>query len=314
MADKKEADQKEVDGEIVPKATEAETEYADAWDEADKEEAKPEDKDKEGLPDEDKDAEAPPEKAPVVPEKPAEASEEPGTDESIRKALKDTKAHATKLAQENSEFRKKLKEFEEGKASTQDVAEARKAVTDAKGKFEVVKSKMSALYEEYPDLKEAFEPLIEANEYLNNEVITLKADKKKDADKEARIAAKDIFDRTIKPEVLKVHKDFDAIIANEDYWKWAEQQRPAIRFAAMESPDPEDINMAVGEFKKYLNTDETKAIKDKEKADKQKQLTNAQSLRGGKIPFPAGSRSKDPNNYDAGFDEAEAQLKKEGLG
>lgn len=317
MADEKDEVQKEQEEQEggAPEPTEAEAEYADAWDEAGKEEEggeKDEQDDDEGLPGKEEGDEPP---APAPKEETAKPDEH-GSDESIRKALKDTKAHATKLAQENAEFRKKLKEFEEGKASTEELADARKAVTDAKGKFEEVKGKFAAIYEDYPELKDAFEPLLEANAALSEKVSHLEESKKKDAIAEERIKAKEFFDANIKPAVLEVHKDFDSIVQDKDeaYFKWAEEQSPAIKYAALQSPDPKDIIWAVNEYKKYKNADATQELKDKEKTEKQRKLNNSQTLRGGRTPFPTEPRGKDKNSYEGGWEEAGAELKKEGLG
>jgi len=297
----------------APEGSKAEAEYDGAWDEAGKEEKGEQDKQDtdEGLPDEDESKEPPP--APE-PEKETAKPDEHGSDESVRKALKDTKAHATKLAQENAEFRKKLKEFEEGKASTKEVADAKKAVTDAKGKFDEVRSKFAAIYEDYPELQDAFEPFLESTAELSKEVNSLKEEKAKSSLEEERRKAKEFFDDNIKPAVLEVHKDFDSIVKDEAYWKWAEEQSPAIKYAAMNSPDPKDINWAVTEYKKHKGADATQVLKEREKEDRQRKLINSQALRGGKTPFPTAPKGRDKNDYDDGWNESAAELKKEGLG
>lgn len=67
---------------------------------------------------------------------------------------------------------------------------------------------------------------------------------------ERRKKAFEYFEANVKPKVVKVHPDFDEIVRNPKYWEWARAQRPALRFAAEDSPDPEDIIWALGEFKK----------------------------------------------------------------
>jgi hypothetical protein len=56
----------------------------------------------------------------------------------------------------------------------------------------------------------------------------------------------------VKPIVLKVHPDFDSIVAGQGYWEWAEKQRSALKVAALNSGDPLDIIWAVSEYKAFL--------------------------------------------------------------
>ena len=60
------------------------------------------------------------------------------------------------------------------------------------------------------------------------------------------------FNDFVKPKVIIVHPDFDDIVLDKEqrFFKWADQQRPALRFAATESSDPEDIIWAISEYKK----------------------------------------------------------------
>jgi len=76
--------------------------------------------------------------------------------------------------------------------------------------------------------------------------------KQEEQDAKARQAAFEYFVQNVKPLVVKVHPDFDRIVAGEGYWKWAEKQRPALKFAAFNSGDPEDIIWAIGEYKTTL--------------------------------------------------------------
>lgn len=75
----------------------------------------------------------------------------------------------------------------------------------------------------------------------------------------------DYFEANVKPKILKVHPDFDSIImitrsdgtreSNKEYFEWAEKQRPALRYAAIESSDPDDIIWAISEYKKSKQKD-----------------------------------------------------------
>lgn len=80
-------------------------------------------------------------------------------------------------------------------------------------------------------------------------------------DEHERQQALEYFNANVKPKILKIHPDFDDIvlkktpdgklIANDEFFEWAEKQRPALRFAAMESNNPDDIIWAISEYKKF---------------------------------------------------------------
>lgn len=73
--------------------------------------------------------------------------------------------------------------------------------------------------------------------------------------------ALEYFELQVKPEILKIHPDFDniifkttedgTIVLNEEYFQWAEKQKPALRDAAINSSKPEHIIWAISEYKKY---------------------------------------------------------------
>lgn len=69
---------------------------------------------------------------------------------------------------------------------------------------------------------------------------------------EERRKAFEHFEANVKPEIVKVHPDFDYIVKMDYYWQWVEEQRPALKFAATESPDPVDITWAISEFKHHM--------------------------------------------------------------
>lgn len=54
----------------------------------------------------------------------------------------------------------------------------------------------------------------------------------------------------IRPKVVRIHPDFDDIMKDSGYWKWAEEQPQALKRAALDSSDPADIIWAIGEYKK----------------------------------------------------------------
>ncbi|MCL5238639.1 MAG: hypothetical protein M1353_12510 [Nitrospirae bacterium] len=259
------------------------------------------------------------------PEKTAEpVSKTYGSVEAMEKAVKDSQAAVTRLAQEKSELQKKLDAHERGTATEKEVAEAKQAVRDAEDALSGLDTVKEAVYADYPELKGVLDPIIEQNRTLAKEVKALRVDKEAEAEQGKVNALRDHFNAKVKPEVLKVHADFDDILtvptgdgkraANEEYFKWAEDQRPSLRTAALESNDPQDIIWAVSEFKKFKGTPAAREIQNKEEKDKQNKLTNAQTLRGGSTGFPVSKGKKgDPDDYDSAWDEAGAKLKEQGV-
>ena len=218
--------------------------------------------DKEGLPPQ-QEGDAPKEAQAADAPKEAQAAAD--------KALRDTKVWATKLAQENAELKRIVSEF---KQQTED---------QAASEIDAIRQKV---YEDYPELKGLLEPMI-------RDISDIKSKKAEDAEKREHQEALDYFNSHVKPEVLKVHPDFEAVLfqagkANQGYFDWATKQRPSLRIAAMNSPDPEDIVWAVTEFKKYKGSDEAQALKKKQEDDRRQKLVNAQTLRGGKSTVPTG--------------------------
>jgi hypothetical protein len=61
------------------------------------------------------------------------------------------------------------------------------------------------------------------------------------------------FATHVKPKVVRIHPDFDDIMKDSGYWKWAEEQPQALKRAALDSSDPSDIIWAIGEYKKAKN-------------------------------------------------------------
>lgn len=235
-----------------------------------------------------------------------------GSIESMEKALDDTKAYAHRLENERSELRKKLEEAEKGKATQAEVEQAKKDVQKAENDLDAVKAKV---YEDYPEFQALIDPILELNKTLENKIQSLESQRTKSEEKDQKQKLIDDFNENIKPDVLKVHGDFDSIVQSEDYWKWAEKQRPSLKTAAMDSPDPQDIIWAITEFKKDNARQEVPGIENKEKDDRGKRLKNSQTLRGGSTSFPTKSdKDKDPNDYAGGWEESGEILKKQGIG
>ena len=238
---------------------------------------------------------------------------------SIEKALRDTKAWATRLAQENAELKRTLEAYEKGKATRQDVEDAKKAVQKAQDNLDEIKSRV---YEDYPELKDLLDPVLDMTRSLKEELDSIRAEQRVKAENDERQRALEEFNLRVKPKVKEVHPDFEEIIfqkgpdgqmvLNDEYFKWAAQQSPALRFAATESSDPQDIIWAVGEFKKWKATPEAESYRQKQQMSRERKLETAQSIMpssGPAMPISkTGAESED--DYDAAWAEATKRLEK----
>lgn len=234
--------------------------------------------------------------------KPEPAKDQKGLD----KALKDTKAWATKVSQENAELKKKLAEFESGRATGKDVQDAKDALAASQGELGKVAEK---IYADYPELKDLLDPLLKMTTEVNSEI----RDLKKISDEEKRRnELRANFEKNVEPAVLKVHPDFSAIKTDDNYFAWAEKQRPALRYAAMYSLDPQDIIEAVTAYKQFKLSPEAAKKKADDEKRKQAMKDNLSSVRG--EGSETGSRTAgkkgDENDYDSAFEEAAKKLKK----
>jgi len=285
----------------------AQAEYDQAWDDEPKSQ---EGKDQEGVSPktDDKDNKKPPEGAEKTEQSDSQVSKTYGTVESMEKALNDTKSHAGKLQAEVAELRKKLEQYERGEATHKDVKDQAAAADKARLDLDKVKS---AVYEDYPELQPLVDALIAKVQTAETEVETLKKERATDKELGDRKEALKTFEREVKPKVVEKHKDFDEIVKSEEYWKWAETQSPALRFAAMDSGAPDDIIWAVGEYKKSVARGDVSSVKARESAKQEAKVAHLQTLRGGSTSMPKGKDRADQGDYDAGWDEADAALKKE---
>ncbi len=249
-----------------------------------------------------------------------------GSIDAMEKAVKDSQAAVTRLAQEKAELERRLKAVEDGKGSQAEVEAQKKAVSAAIADFDSIVNNASKVYEDYPELKNVLDPIINATKGLATELTTLRSKTAEDSAKDARQKAIDDFNTNVKPEVLKEHPDFDEIImkqdgsgrlvANEEYFSWAEKQRPSLKTAALASNDPEDIKFAVREFKKFKAQDAASDTAAKEQAEREKKLKNLQTTRaGGTHPALPGTKfgADRHKEYDAGWDAAGKALKAQGL-
>lgn len=193
----------------------------------------------------------------------------------IGKALKDTKAWGTKLAQENSELKKLVEELKAGKATQEQVNQAKDKIGETKKQ---IRDRLNKTYEDYPELKESLDPLVTLIEGVAADVENFK---KSSDETKARIAEREAFEKEVAPHIAAVHPDFREIAASDDYVKWAEAQSPAMQVAALHSRDPRDINSALAEFKKFRGSDESKKQKLDDEARRDGVRKNLSSTRGG---------------------------------
>lgn len=287
-------------------------EYDKAWEEGGKSDPAPKPED---APLADEEVEQKPEGDKKPEEKPAEEKKpeaKPETPEvkleGVQKALHDTKAYATKLAEDNKKLREAIAQQTDSKA----IEEAKAAQKTAE---ENLRKSLDEAYKDYPELKTALDT-------LSGELKTVKeklserdqkeADEKKAADsaREARAA----FERDVKPHVVKVHADFDAIVSDPSgkFFKWAESQSPAVKAAVFSSSDPNDINWALTKYKEAEAGGDIARLKEKEAKEKQNNLNLAHTLKGGGANIPA-TMKKDEKDYDGGWDEAGKVLEKQGV-
>lgn len=223
------------------------------------------------------------------------------------KALKDTKAWATKLSQENAELKRLIAEG----ATKKEVAEQEKAVEGAKAN--ISDDTLSTVFREYPELKDVLTPLLDTVKTLQAETETFRKDKQlsaEEADKKAKKEALDHFENQIMPKVTEGpdgHPDFKEIIGNADFFLWAEQQRPGLQTAALRSNDPEDIKWALTQYKKDRAMPEAANLKKQEEEKRKQKLNNQMSLRGGSSALSTGKAKVDPSDYDAAWEQAEKE-------
>lgn len=240
-----------------------------------------------------------------------------GSIEAVEKALKDTKAYATRLQQEKADLQRLLEEERTGKATAQQVEEQRAATRQAEDDFAGLKQ---SIYADYPELQPLLDPLLDNTRRMSEELEALKNAKQVNDQRSKFEAEKAAWERDVKPIIIDKHPDFDNIMKSEGYWQWAQSlddsdpKQAAIKFNAMKSPFPQHIIDAVTEFKKSAYAKDVAAIKDAEDKKKAEKLTNMQTLRGSSSGFPGRTGgAKDPNDYDAGWEEADAILKKQGV-
>lgn len=246
-------------------------------------------------------------------EKPPEGEDEPKTgepeqgaapeakadDAGIVKALKDTKAWATKLAQEKKDLEKQLEALRAGGGDKKGIEDAKANLSETR---KALDEKVKKASEDYPELKEVLDLMAKTSQEALSKAENFDKFKAEEA-KRAEARAK--FESEVEPEIKKAHPDFREVAFSKDYMDWLDKQSPAMQYAGMNSLDPRDISMTITEFKKF------KASPDAEKAkaaDAQKQAgirQNLGSLRGGGSGSgkskPVKLEDLDPNDREAAF-------------
>ena len=227
---------------------------------------------------------------------------------SLEKALNDTKLWARRLEDKNAELMRQMEDFKKGTGSVDAVTTAHKAVQDTQGKMDEI---LAPVAEDYPELKPVLEAFSSNMKFLQEEVTQLKTARKSEAERTEKEAALDLFNKEIKPKVLETHKDFDAVVMSNEYWDWAEKQRPSLRVAAMDSADPEDITWAISEFKRHKASAVAGDLADADANGRARKVTQSASmLRGGASNFP--TRARDAKG-ELSWKEAGNLLKEQGV-
>lgn len=273
-------------------------------------EAKPEDKE-EAKPESDKkedDAPPPspePEKSegePKTEKSEQEAEKEPkGDDSGLAKALKDTKAWATKLSMEKADLEKRISALELGGTTKEKVEEAKAAAGETK---KVLEEKIKKASEDYPELKEVLDLMAKAS----TEALSKAQDFDRKNAESAKMAEKrQHFEAEVEPEIVKAHPDFRKVAFSKEYTGWLEKQSPAMQFAGFESLDPRDISMTLTEFKKFKASPDADKAKAEDEKRKQGLKENLSSVRGGGSGSKGGGKPTkledvDPNDRDGAFE------------
>ena len=257
----------------------------------------------------------------------APVSEKHGTVESMEKAVAETRSWALTQKNEadakNKALEERIKDLEAGSATQADVdkakaeqAAAEKSAQNAVDDFDKV---AADAMEDYPELKPVIEGLLRKQKESDakqtateEELKKLQEKEKADAKKSADQKIIDNYEKNIKPVIIKAHPDFDEHM-DEGFFTWAKMQTPALRFAATQSGDPQDMINAMSEYKKHLATPAAKEAAEKEKADKDKRMNLSQSMRGGTSPIPKDTKP-DEGDYSSGFDEEAAAIAREESG
>ena len=178
-----------------------------------------------------------------------------GEPSGIEKALRDTKAWATRVAQENAQLRKRLEAIQKGEVLglTMDPAIQQKLAQAKK------------LTEEFEEAK----PLVELLETVLQGVARYET--------QARQGA-------LMAQVAATHPDAPDIVQDPTFHAWVQQQPPAVQFALVHSNDPRDAIWAIGLYKKEIEAQRT--------AEERRRLEAAKKARAKATGTPRSGRQQ----------------------
>lgn len=243
--------------------------------------------------------------------------------EGVQKSVKDTKQYATKLTQDLLDARKEIDAFKKGEGSSDKVDEQIKKAEEAE---KALTDQLTEVTKEYPELKDPLNAIVGKLGEFGKEIAEMKkgkaeGDKKggeKSTDEKIQADAVAHFEAVIKPEIVKVHEDFDAIVKDPDqkFWTWAAQQSQADQFAAFHSSDPADMTRVLTNYKKELHAGKVQDLKKEQDDKKAENLKNAMTSGGGSGGPALKKEGGDDNanfDYDTEWDKAGEELAREGI-
>lgn len=227
------------------------------------------------------------------------APEAKAEDAGIVKALKDTKAWATKLAQEKKELEKQLETLRAGGSTKQEVEDAKANLGETR---KALDEKIKKASEDYPELKEVLDLMAKTSSEALSKAENF--DKFK-AEEAKRAEARSHFESEVEPLIKEVHPDWKEVAFSKEYTEWINTQPPYMQNAGFNSLDPRDISMTITEFKKFKASPDAEKAKANDALKKEGVRQNLGSLRGGGSGSgkskPAKLEDVDPNDREAAF-------------
>lgn len=248
------------------------------------------------------------EEQPVAPEEVEERDaaegfpdgEEPPAPEAtdvLLKRVNDMQAWGTRLSQKNSELEREINALKHGSGTTERVADAARSAEKAHSELE---SLIEEFAQDYPEGKPVLQEMYASIRSLRDELAAIKSPLAQQTEEahRARLAAE--FKATVQPEIERVHQDFESIVLvknpdgtferNDEYFAWAEEQRPTLRMAALESSHPKDIIWAINEYKSAKNFVSGQAARQQRELNNNTKVATATSMRGSGSPAMPSAR------------------------
>lgn len=227
------------------------------------------------------------------------APEAKAEDAGIAKALKDTKAWATKLAQEKKELEKQLETLKAGSGDRQEIETAKANLGETR---KALDEKIKKASEDYPELKEVLDLMAKTSSEALSKAENFDRFKAEEA---KRAEARTHFESEIAPLIKEVHSDWKEVAFSKEYEEWIKTQPPYMQNAGFNSLDPRDISMTITEFKKFKASPDAEKAKANDALKKEGVRQNLGSMRGGGSGSgkskPAKLEDIDPNDREAAF-------------